>query len=187
MRSLALLLASASVAYADAPVELHGVASVGYTSIGLPATGTTVTTYGPVLELGVAEPAWPDTTVGIALAYSRLSFPAESFVNNATVNDDRLSIDTTLEHRIGRFSFGAELGMTVVFRGVDDPAGFASYSTTGVLLGAGAHVALDIVGVGRGKAQVVLGGRVEPWTPDLLAGNISETFATITLGVGYRL
>ena len=46
---------------------------------------------------------------------------------------------------------------------------------------------VDVIGVGRGKLQVVLGGRVEPWTPRLLSGSIEESFTTITLGVGYRL
>jgi hypothetical protein len=184
MRVLAaLVLASASVARADAPVELHAVASVGYTSIAYPYTGTIVAAYGPEFEVGVAEPAWPDTTVGIALAYSRLSVPADGASFYSASDNDRLSIAATLEHRIGRFSFGAELGMTLVLRSFGDRTG----TDTGVLLGAGAHVALDVVGVGRGELQVVLGGRVEPWTPQLLAQNISESFATITLGVGYHL
>jgi len=184
MRAVAaLVLASASLAHADGAYELHGIASVGQTWVNDPYAGTTWAD-GPVLEVGYAQPAWPDTTVGIAIAIAHVSVPPANWQCYSNADYDQLSIGATIEHHVGRFAYSAELGLSMVSRTFDN----SGSSDTGVLLGAGAHVALDIVTVGRGKVDLVLGGRVAPLLESrLLAQDIYESFATITLGVGYRL
>ncbi len=184
--ALLLLLASASVAQADGSYELHAVAGIGQTWVSYPDAGT-VWADGPVFEVGVAEPAWPDTTVGVALVYARVSVPPPDWQSYTTADYDQFALAMTLEHHAGRFAFGAELGFDVVSRSFSDP-NYSGSSDTGLLLDAGTHVAVDVVTIGRGKLAAVLAGRVAPRLPtNLLSREIPETFATITLGVGYRL